>query len=180
MPWYRTLVVATPVEAESIDSSETSTTPLEGHELFVGCPPLTPEPELLETVAVHPTDLLAKPETLFAQSETLGSKTSAAGIASTEADATPTTSATEAKGSVIATFAGGLQEDVEPTSEQSALPTTVTAEETPSVASDDPEQPSTSPSDDALNPFALFLLDSGGPAPNPLETVILPLLTSKS
>ena len=174
LPWYRTLVVAPPVEAEPIDSSETTTTTLEGHELFVGCPPLTPEPELLETVAVHPTDPLAK-------SETPGSNASAAGIpSSTDADAAPTTSSMEEKGSVDVSIPVGPEEDAKPIPGLSALPTSVTADETPSVASDDPEQPSTSPSDDALNPIALFLLDSGGPAPNPLENVLLPLLTSKS
>jgi hypothetical protein len=139
MPWYRTLVVATPVEAETPGSNTAA----------AGIP--------------SSTDADAAPTT-----------------SSVDAVAAPTTSSAEEKAPVVATFPVGPQEDVKPTSEQSALSTTVTAEETPSVASEDPEQPSTPPAEPALNPIALFLLDSGGPAPNPLENVILPLLTSKS
>jgi hypothetical protein len=124
---------------------------------------------------------LASAETSLTTSEPSGSNPSVAIIPpSTVVDAPPTTSSTEENGSGIVTFPVGPQDDVPSTSGESALPTTVTSVETPSVVFGDSEPPATAPSEPALDPFALFLLDSGGLAPNPLEAFALPLLTAKS
>jgi hypothetical protein len=124
---------------------------------------------------------LASAETSLTTSEPSGSNPSVAVISpSTVVDAPPTTSSTEESGSGIVTFPVGPQDDVPSTSGESALPTTVTSVETPSVVSGDSEPPATAPAEPAVDPFALFLLDSGGPAPNPPEAFALPLLTAKS
>jgi hypothetical protein len=61
-----------------------------------------------------------------------------------------------------------------------ALPVANTAEDVPSGSSGDTDQPSPTPEEQAANPISLLLQDSGGIAPNPLESFDLPLLTSNS